>query len=169
MLLKKTTRHWPPRTPSPCPAHVHPGFLELPEATLATQPPSLQLLLRLLHAYGAWKQLLRRVLPPGTERRSGFTHTSVKVKCATPEGCSSSAVCPPGRVHLGAAGGRLQCAPTALQSRHQTGEWQQDLSPALRATMKKKTRLRGSLPFNYLKRKSKPMATSYAPTQEGTA
>lgn len=96
-------------------------------------------------------------------------HTSVKVKCATPEGCSSSAVCPPGRVHLGAAGGRLQCAPTALQSRHQTGEWQQDLSPALRATMKKKTRLRGSLPFNYLKRKSKPMATSYAPTQEGTA
>lgn len=74
MLLKKTTRHWPPRTPSPCPAHVHPGFLELPEATLATQPPSLQLLPRLLHAYGARKQLLRRVLPPGTERRSGFTH-----------------------------------------------------------------------------------------------
>lgn len=86
-----------------------------------------------------------------------------------PEGCSSSAVHLPGRVHLEAAGGRLQCAPTALQSRHQTGEWQQDLPPALRATMKKKTRLRGSLPFNYLKRKSKPMATSHAPTQEGTA
>lgn len=71
-----------------------------------------------------------------------------------PEGCSSSAVRPPGRVHLGAAGGWLQCAPTALQSRHQTGEWQQDLSPALRATMKKKTRLRKSA-FQLLEEKVK--------------
>lgn len=172
MLLKKTTRHWPPRTPSPCPAHVHPGFLELPEATLATQPPSLQLLPRLLHAYGAWKQLLRQVLPPGTERRSGFTHRRAH-KCQG-EVCHAGGLlqlsCLPARPR--APRGCRGSAPVRAhspESRHQTGEWQQDLSPALRATMKKKTRLRGSLPFNYLKRKSKPMATSYAPTQEGTA
>lgn len=151
--------------PSPCPAHVHPGFLDLPEATLATpQPPSLQLLLRILHAHSAWKQRLCPVWPPGTERRCGFTHRRAhKCQGAVSHTASSTPRAAPAQLSA------RQAARTALQSRHRTGGWQQDLSPAPRGTVIKQTRLRGRLPSNYLKRKSKPMATSHAHTQEGTA
>lgn len=132
----------PLEDPLPCPPRVHPSFLDLSEATLATR----RQLLRTLYAYGVWTQLLHLILPPGVEKRFNVIpeeHTGVKVKRAktAPSAPQAGALsCLPGRLLPGAVGaavGGLRPSPQPCRAGTRQ-EWQRDLLPAPLGTVKRK-------------------------------